>query len=31
MNGLAKLVAGFDASLDELFDGAIEPAKCTQP
>ena len=31
MNGLDKLVADFDNSLDEMFEEAIEPARCTQP
>lgn len=31
MRDQIQIGADFDASLDELFDGAIEPARCTQP
>ena len=31
MRDQIEVSADFDASLDELFDGAIEPARCNQP
>ncbi len=31
MRDQIELSADFDASLDELFDGAVQPARCNQP
>lgn len=31
MGDQIELSADFDASLDELFDGAVQPARCNQP
>ena len=31
MGDQIDLSADFDASLDELFDGAVQPVRCNQP